>query len=49
MKIKQCLLILLCVMLLTGCWGWRTEKTPVHLTNLDWQAKYIPQSLQNNI
>lgn len=31
---------------ISGCRGFRSEKTPIHLNpNLDWQAKFIPQSL----
>lgn len=46
---KQSLLIILVFVLGVGCRGYRSSKPPVHLNpNLDFQAKYKPQSLSLN-
>ena len=38
------ILLLLCLLILSGCRGWFTEKAPIHPNpNLDWQPKYKAQ------
>ncbi len=38
-----CLIVM--TIFLTGCRGWKTDKTPIHPNpNLDMQAKYMPQT-----
>ena len=44
MKNKLSLFLLMSLLLLCGCRGWRSEKPPVHPNpNMDWQAKYKAQ------
>ena len=46
MKNKVSLLLILLVVVLTGCRGQRSEKPPIHLNpNMDYQAKYNAQQL----
>ena len=40
------LLLLLSLCFVSGCRGYRTEKTPIHLNpNFDWQSKFKAQTL----
>eukprot|EP01051_Picozoa_sp_SAG22_P016812 SAG22_NODE_2460_length_2546_cov_1.366980_2_plen_207_part_00 len=44
--ILRSILILICLVFLTGCRAWNSDKPAVHVNpNFDWQAKYKPQQL----
>lgn len=46
MKTRTLLCLMIMAVFLTGCRGWKTDKTPIHPNpNLDFQAKFMPQTL----
>ncbi len=49
-KLLKNILFLFCLILLSGCRGWFSEKTPIHPNpNLDWQPKYKAQKYSGDI